>query len=238
MTTETRTLTQRLKDDNWDLHQIAEHAADGPSRLVQGTMPLDEYKAMLAQDYLWHAALDEALRSAVESEPRLGSLIEENQYRAANIADDLAYFGVDAASIDPSPGTTRFVEHVARVKHDPMAVLGLHYVRTGATNGNRFVAKKVRKTFELPESGEGTKHLDPWGEQQRATWMAFKGKLDEIGFDENEQDRVFGSVREMYVYAINANRERHMPASELLEAHGDKLDKGKFDRDHAVPASN
>lgn len=238
MTTQTRTLTQRLKDDNWDLHQIAEHAEDGPSRLIQGAMPLDDYKAMLAQDYLWHVALDDALRLAVESDPRLAGLINERQYRAAYVAEDLVHFDVDAASIDPNPGTTRFIEHVASVKDDPMAVLGLHYVRTGASNGNRFVAKKVRKTFDLPESGEGARHLDPCGDNQRTLWVEFKTTLDSIDFTDDEQDRVFNAVREMYLYAINANSDRHATADELLAAHAKDLDKAKFDRDHAVPASN
>lgn len=243
---ETRTLTQRLKEDNWDLHQIAEHDPKGPSRLIRGEVSRAEYAESLQQEYLHHAALDEAVERAITARPELGSIIEGTNGRATPIADDLAFFRAagepvaEPGEASPTAGVQRYLDHITASDADPLAILGLHYVRTGATNGNRFVAKKVRAAMDLPEptetDGGGTRHLDPWGAEQRTRWVAFKERLDTLELTGDEQDRVFNAVRSMYVYAINMNADAHRSADDLLAEFGDSLDKARFDRDHAMPA--
>ena len=51
MTTDTRPLGQRLKEDNWDLHQLAEHDAL-PQHMVRGTMPREAYVELCGQSWL------------------------------------------------------------------------------------------------------------------------------------------------------------------------------------------
>ncbi|MEM7628797.1 MAG: biliverdin-producing heme oxygenase [Planctomycetota bacterium] len=240
---QTRSLTQRFKEDNWDLHQIAEHAPEGPSRLIRGEVSRSEYAESLQQEYLHHRALDEAVGRAIDARPDLAPVVEGTNGRAPAIAEDLAFFQSlgepvgDPGTAPPTPGVTRFLEHIGASSNDPMAILGLHYVRTGATNGNRFVAKKVRAAMDLPaDTDQGTRHLDPWGAEQRPRWMAFKERLDALELTPDEQDRCFNAVRSMYVYAINMNASEHRSADALLREFGGGLDKAQFDRDHAVPA--
>jgi len=233
-----RTLTARLKEDNWDLHQIAERG-EGPARLMRGEGTREDYVTLLEQEYLWHVALDEAVCAARNADQRLADLIPESHLRALHLADDLEYFDACPSRVSATPGTTRFIEYIENAEQDPMAVLGLHYVRTGATNGNRFVAKKLRPMFELPESGEGTRHLDPWGAEQRTIWDTFKAALDATEFTADEQDRIFRAVRDSYLYHIGMGHPDRQPSEdEILAAHAETLDKKAFDEAHAVkPAS-
>ena len=191
---------------------------------------------MLAQHLLFHRALDEAVRSVRDTVPIVRELIEDDMLPAGQIEDDLRYFEYDIESIVAEPGTARLVEHIERTaRENPTAVFGLHYVREGAHNGNRFVSMKVRKTFGLPETGEGTRYLDPYGANQRKKWEGFKGRIDEFELTQAEQDAVFNGARSMFEYMINLSKPEHIPASQLLADAVEKgiLDKAKFDADHA-----
>lgn len=225
-------LTTRLKDDNWALHQIAERQ-ETPGSLIKGTMPKAGYLDMLAQQLLINRALDEALRSAIKLDPRVGELVLREQMLTPYIEEDLAHFDVDASSIKPTPGTTRFIAHITAQAQNPLHLLGLHYVRLGACNGNRFVARVVRKAYALPET-QGTRYLDPFADAQRASWVEFKAALDAMPFNDAEQDQVFEGTRAAYLYAINLDLPEHLSAEQLLEKHGKTLDKQAFEAGHSV----
>ncbi|MFG0300082.1 MAG: biliverdin-producing heme oxygenase [Phycisphaerales bacterium JB047] len=225
-------LTNRLKDDNWALHQIAERQ-ETPGSLIKGTMPKAGYIGMLEQQLLINTTLDAALRDAVKADPRVSELVLEEQMLSPYIAEDLAYFGVDIDSIEPTSGTARYIEHINSNRENPLHLLGLHYVRLGACNGNRFVARVVRKVYALGES-EGTRYLDPFGEKQRVGWVEFKAALDAMPFNDDEQDTVFEGTRAAYLYAINMDHPTHLTAEQLLDMHGKTLDKKAFEEGHSV----
>lgn len=224
-------LTKRLKDDNWALHQIAERQ-ETPGSLIKGQMPRDGYVGMIAQQVLVNRVLDDAMRGAIRNDPRVGELVLEEQMLSAYLLEDAAFFGIDVNAIEPNRGTKRFIEHIKAHRDQPLHLLGLHYVRLGACNGNRFVARVVRKAYELGE--EGTRYLDPFGEAQRDKWMEFKNALDAMAFDDAEKDQVFDGTRAAYVAAINLDLDEAMSAEALLEQHGKTLDKKAFEEGHSV----
>ena len=224
-------LTKRLKDDNWALHQIAERQ-ETPGSLIKGQMPRDGYVGMIAQQILVNRVLDDAMRSAIKSDPRVGELVLEEQMLSPYLLEDAAYFGIDVDAIEPNPGTVRFIEHIEAHRDQPLHLLGLHYVRLGACNGNRFVARVVRKAYELED--QGTRYLDPFGEAQREKWMEFKNALDAMAFDDAEKDQVFDGTRAAYVAAINLDLDEAMSGEALLEQHGKTLDKKAFEEGHSV----
>ena len=225
-------LTTRLKDDNWALHQIAERQ-ETPGSLIKGTMPKDGYIAMLQQQWLINRAPDVALAPAIRQDPRVGELVLTEQMLTPYLEQDLAFFGVDTASIEPTKGTQRYIDHINNHADQPLHLLGLHYVRLGACNGNRFVARVVRKAYALGET-EGTRYLDPFVEKQRAGWVEFKAALDAMPFNEAEQDSVFDGTRAAYLYAINLDLDQHHTAEQLLEKHGKTLDRDAFEQGHSV----
>ncbi len=233
-----RPLTTRLKDDNWKLHQIAERA-EAPAALIKGRMPRDGYVTHLTQQWFMARALDAAMRPHLEARPDLAAFILAEQFLAPYLEEDLTFFGVCPAHARPTPGTTRFVDEVEAHADDAMHLLGLHYVRLGACNGNRFVAKAVRKAYDLPADGSGVRFLDPFGESQREKWYAFKGALDALPLTEDEADRVFLGTEAAYLHAVCHGLDRHHTKAELLTAHEATLDKQAFERGHSVhvPAS-
>ncbi len=228
-----RTLTTRLKDDNWKLHQIAERA-EGPAGLIKGTLAREGYVAILAQQWFMNSALDRAFNPHVISDDRIASFVSRDQYSTPYIEEDLTHFGVCPIHQNIEPGTQRFIDDVEKHRDDGLHLLGLHYVRLGACNGNRFVAKSVRKAYGLPATGEGTRYLDPFGESQREDWWAFKASLDAIDLTPEQQDRVFLGTQDAYLHAICHGLDRQYTPEELFAKHEKSLDKKVFDDGHSV----
>ncbi len=57
-------------------------------------------------------------------------------------------------------------------------------------NGNRMMAGNFREKFNLPATGEGTRHLDPYGEAQEENWAVFKEKRETLPLDEAQRQAV------------------------------------------------
>jgi heme oxygenase len=226
-------LTTRLKDDNWALHQIAERQ-ETPGSLIKGTMPKDGYLGMLKQQLLVNQVLDRVLQLAIKSEPTIAELVIEEQLLTQYIVEDLHHFQIDADTIEATVGTQRFIDHIESHANQPLHLLGLHYVRLGACNGNTFVARVVRKAYGLEDQNLGTRYLDPFGKSQRSKWMEFKAALDAMPFDDAQRDAVFDGTRSAYLYAINMDLPEFKDAETLLNEHGKTLDHKAFVDGHSV----
>jgi heme oxygenase len=226
-------LTARLKDDNWALHQIAERQ-ETPGSLIKGTMPKPGYLAMIAQQYLVNSAFDHTLLQAMQSEPMLSSLIDKEQLLTQYLVEDMHYFKIDPDPIEANPGTQRYIDHIEAHKDQPLHLLGLHYVRLGACNGNTFVARIVRKAYELEDAVLGTRYLDPFGSTQRKKWLAFKTGLDALELTPSQRDEVFDGTRAAYVLSVNLDLAEYKSGEQLLTEHGKDLDQKAFIEGHSV----
>lgn len=224
-------ITKRLKDDNWDLHQIAERG-ETPASMIKGTVTRDAYAASLTQALHVHRALDTALEHAIDAMPQLDAVVGDTRAFTPWYEADAAYFGV--ADAEPRPGTARFVEHIEQHADNPLHILGLHYVRLGATNGNRFVARKLRDVFSIEHETDGMHAMDPFGESQRGVWTSFKERLDALELSDEQRDELFNGTRAAYVATINLDLDEHMSADDLLAAHIKSLDKDAFEKGHSV----
>ena len=225
-------ITHRLKSDNWDLHQIAERGGT-PESMIKGSITKPQFAQSLAQSIHIHRALDEALSRAIESMPMLKDLVDDGHYFEQYLADDLKFYGTAPAE-SLHPGTQRFVDHIEENADNPLHIFGLHYVRLGACNGNRFVARKLRQVFGIDSATEGMRFLDPFGEAQRGHWNAFKEGLDALPLNESQRDELFYGTRMAYVLTINLDLEEHMTADQLLAKHGKTLDREVFEQGHSV----
>lgn len=248
-----RTLSARLKDDNWALHAVAERSP-GARLLMGDEMTLEQYASMLMELLPVHAALDAALRAASHREPAIAAMVSDEQLVGPHLIHDLGTlrraFGARLAGVIPDPldratpgaGTTRFIDAIHAHAGDPWHVLGLHYVRTGQTNGNAYLARSIRRRLGLGEQLDATdpraatRYLDPFGARQREVWGAFKGNIDALvtarGISQDQQDRVFAGTRDAYLYTIGMTAERHRSAEELLAEHGAGLDRAAFEAAH------
>jgi len=225
-------ITDRLKNDNWDLHQIAERGGT-PESMIKGTMSRDQFAAYLGQAIHVQRALDSALQQAIKLMPDLGYLVTEKHSFERYFASDLEYYETGMAEI-PAPGTQRFVDHILAHADQPLHIFGLHYVRMGALNGNRFVARKLRQVFKIDHPTDGMMSHDPFGDSQRGDWMSFKQGIDALDLNNTQRDDLFHGVRAAYVLTINLDLEDYMNDQQLLDAHGKSLDRDVFDKGHSI----
>ncbi|MEZ6241417.1 MAG: biliverdin-producing heme oxygenase [Phycisphaerales bacterium] len=204
-TTDERPLTQRLREDNADLHAQAEHDAL-PQAMVKGEIARDAYVELLGQLWVVNKALDEAIEAVRGSTPAVRDLVKDHQLQEANLRADLAHYGVDPASIEVTPAARAFLDDVERSREgEPLRLLGLHYVREGANNGNKFIAMKLRKTWGV-EGADGFRHLDPYGNEQRPLWEAWKAELAGYEFTEAEKATILAGARSMFEHIMAVNR--------------------------------
>jgi heme oxygenase len=205
-TAETTTISQRMKDECWDLHQSAE-TATLPKLLLSGQITREQYVAMLEQLYCVHTALDDAIRTHRPSLPAMAELIDDMQFMGPRIADDLAHFGGSAAAVTPGTAASATIDLInTRAASNPLSLIGLHYVREGANNGNIFIARKLQETWKL-ESVDGLSHLAPYGDRQRAMWGQFKTTLDGLDLAPADRDEIVAAGREMFQAIIDVNAE-------------------------------
>lgn len=73
----------------------------------------------------------------------------------------------------------------------------MHYVLEGSNNGNRFIAKAVRRALGLVE-GAGDRYLDPYGDAQRGLWAHFKQRMDAAGWSGEEADAMVRAAQDTF----------------------------------------
>jgi heme oxygenase len=189
-------MSQMMKEGCADLHDKAEHAKV-PSRMVSGEMTIDEYCLMLQQDAIWNKALDLAILKRRGENAYLMALVDDIQLQGPYFDQDLAHFGL-TDECEPTPGVSAMCKTIEEAADkNSLTLLGLHYVREGANNGNHYVAKKLRASWGI-EGDDGLRSMDPYGNNQRALWEKFKTTLDAQEFTAEEKEHMVHSGRTMF----------------------------------------
>lgn len=197
-----------LKDATWDLHQQAERGTL-PGMLMEGSISRDQYILMLEQQHAGQAALDGAIVRQRPSVEPLGRLVDDAQLQAPNLAADLRHFGVDPDRVTPKPGARALIERSALAEREhPLSLLAMHYVREGANNGNRFLARKLRPALGASDDEvDGFQHLDPYRDAQREKWSAFKQELNALEVSEADRAACVGAARDMFQIVMMIHRD-------------------------------
>ena len=185
---------ERLKGETAERHKAAE-SREFQRRLVKGEVDAVGYARWLGQMLLVHRALEAHLRAAAARDPRIAAVVTSDQYQEPYLLADLDHFGVNAGSVVPTAGTRALLERIDRAP--PVDVLGMHYVLEGSHNGNRFIARALRKALGLIP-GTGDRYLDPYGESQREKWAAFKRSMDGATWTAEEGDALVAAAQVMF----------------------------------------
>jgi heme oxygenase len=201
MTEEKQSVMQRLRESTRALHDAAEHH-DFQRAFAQGSLPRDRYVDYLGQMYLVHKALEGQLRRAAETSEAIRAVVDERQYQVPYLVEDLEFFGVDPDSIEPLPGSRRLIDEIEQMASEPASLLGLHYVLEGSNNGSRFIARGLMPAYKMAP-GPGLRYLDPYGDEQRERWQAFRATMDEVDFSREDSDRLVESARHMFQSIVN-----------------------------------
>ncbi len=192
-----RPVTMRLKEETAEHHKAAERH-EFQQALVRGGVSKEAYIDYLGQMLLLHAALESRLRAAAPRIPAIKRVVKDFQHQEPYLKRDLGFFGVDPATLTPSPQTKAFIATLDRVAAErPLALLGYHYVLEGSNNGSKYIAKAIRRTFSL-SGQDGTAYLDPYGDEQMPRWQAFKADLEASGLSDSEGDVLVKAAAEMF----------------------------------------
>lgn len=188
----TATLSQRLKDETWDMHQQAENGALARA-LVQGQISKEAFLGLVERERRLHASIDALISDARSNDESLSSLTQDRYAHEAEYNNDVQTLGGDTNGGETTAVTSAEAAIKEGAQGNPAFLIGVHYVREGAKNGNRMIEPRVRAAV-----GEGTTHLDPEGEQQRPNWMKFKATLDQLNMTPEREDAAIAGAIAMF----------------------------------------
>jgi heme oxygenase len=189
-------IMQRLKAETSDLHSHAE------SRTLQraiatGNVDRTTFTAYLGQLYQVHHSLESALEASRDKHPAIGALATGERMRIPDLDRDLAYYGVDRDEITAGDAAQRFSNQILEIQAlNPVALLGALYVLEGSTNGGRFLARVLRKSWDL--DGEGLAYFDPYGDEQPRKWASFKREMNGASFEADQEAAIIEMAKSTF----------------------------------------
>jgi len=191
------TTTEHLKDMTWELHKAAEgHAVQ--KGLLKGQLSREMYATWLGQLLCVHRALESALRDYRQARPAIGRFVQDGRFHEGRLEADLRSLGVSIGQVSPLPSAKRLMATIELARAErPVALLGMHYVLEGSTNGGRFIAKALRQAYGF-EGAAGTSYYDPYGENQRALWASYKEEFDAMEVSEVEREAMVAAARDVF----------------------------------------
>lgn len=194
----------RLREETAGDHKLAESSAFERA-LVSGRLPQAAFVEYLAQRLLVHTVLERDVCELTERDERFRSVVTPDLLQEPNLRADLAFFAVDADEVEPRGAAQRLISDFELTRAArPSALLGFYYVLEGSKNGARFIARAVRLAYGLT-AGEGTRYLDPHGDQQWPLWQAFRERMDAVTFSVDEADEIVAAAGRMFrgVYELD-----------------------------------
>lgn len=198
-------ILDRLREETAAMHKTAE-SQPLEQHLIKGTLPREEYIAYLAQRYLIHRELEGRLSALRPLNAAIGALLKDHQIHHPRLSADLRFFGMEPELLEPLEATRRMIAMIqAQEAKAPENLLGIQYVFEGSTNGARFIARSVRAAYGL-EGQEGTRYLDPYGEEQRALWARFKEEMNAWPFTGEQRDGIVNAGVETFLHLIEVDR--------------------------------
>lgn len=201
----------RLRNETRDLHTHAE-TRQLQQEISRGQVTREAFSAYLGQLYLAHQALENALGSAASTHGTVSALATDERMRIPDLEKDLAYYGVDLETLEPSSATNSFVSFVSQtLESNPVALLGALYVLEGSTNGGKFLARVLRQAWQAAD-GDGLAYFDPYGEEQPRMWATFKNGMDAADFETREQEGILAAARETFTAIADVSDEVYRQA--------------------------
>ena len=184
---------KRLRSETADLHTHAE-SRNLQRKIANGTVDRSTFVAYLGQLYTVHDALESALRDVKDHHPAISALATPERMRVPDLDRDLEFYGFDLEQLEVGEAAEKFVSLVERTADsEPVALLGAIYVLEGSTNGGRFLAQVLRKSWNL--DGRGVAYFDPYGDRQGPVWAAFRREMEEASFEARQEDAIVEMAR-------------------------------------------
>ena len=199
------TIMERLKAETNDLHSHAE-SRTLQRTIASGEVGRDAFSAYLGQLYLVHKTLEEALEASLGKHPAITAVATADRMRVPDLLKDMEHWQMDHESIEARHATRRFADEIEKARgRDEVALLGALYVLEGSTNGGRFLARALRKSWDLGD--KGLSYFDPYGDEQPHRWAAFKRDMTEASFDPQQEDAMVEMAKKTFLAIAEVSDE-------------------------------
>lgn len=233
--TDAQPIMVQLKESTRAQHDATEHGAFN-EQLMKGRLPREAYVQSLEQLFLIHRALEHHLRRFRTELSAFDRVLRDDQFQEPYLREDLGYFGSKVDSIRPLSSTRKFLERIESIAAtQPVALLGIHYVFEGSNNGSKFIAKAVRRAYQLNDTS-GTRYLDPYGDRQTETWKHFKEDMNACVFTPQETIAILQAAGDTFLAVMELHRELYETVQHSAEARKPATEKpiGKCPFHHAA----
>ena len=197
MTHHQSSIMGRLKAETQDLHSQAE-SRSLQREIASGEVDRSAFAAYLGQLYHLHNALESALEQSRDAHPAIGALATAERMRVPDLDRDLAFHEVNLDGLVCNQAAKEFISQIEEIKSsEPVALLGALYVLEGSTNGGRFLARALRRSWNL--DGEGLAYFDPYGDEQPQMWASFRRDMDEAKFESAQEQAIIDMAKATFL---------------------------------------
>jgi heme oxygenase len=191
--------SERLKAATWSDHETAEH--HGFTRaLLDGTLSLDGYTAMVAQHYFAYAALED-LGARLADHPVAGRFVQPELLRLPALTRDLEHLLGHGWRDRISPGlaTRTYVARIEQMADHPEGFVAHHYTRyMGDVSGGQFIRRVVAEAHGLGDGpGVSFYDFDRLGSLPKFR-AGYRARLDSLDLDASAADRLIRETRLAY----------------------------------------
>lgn len=203
-------IMDRLKSGTAELHRQAE-SRPLQRQLGAGTLARPVFAAYLGQLLFVHDQLERCLDDQVarETHPAFAIAWHSLARHSDNLREDLVASGLDPDAVMPLKATTSLLEQLNEwSEQGNLALIGALYVLEGSMNGNRFISKALQKVWGI-DAESGLSYLDPYGDEQRTTWSAFRSRVNAVKFDESESQAIIDGADRMFKAIGEISDEQH-----------------------------
>lgn len=206
--TANESLSARIRRETAPDHRNAE-GGDVMTRLLKGELPLSGYMELLVQMRALYAALEEQSRRHA-GDARYGGFFDTALERTAVLADDVAAVEarVGGGSMVVLESTRSFVGRVLEVGGDPLLLLAHHYTRyMGDLSGGIMIGRAVDKAYGF-DGGPGVTWFQfPALADVDGYKNAYRARLDGLGLEPDDADRLIAEVHRSYTLNGSILRE-------------------------------
>lgn len=193
------TFSERLKSATWGEHEAAEQHGFTQA-LLDGSLHLDGYIAMVAQHYFTYLALEEVGR-ALSDHPVVAPFLEPELERVPALEHDLAGLLGDGwqGRVSSSAPTRTYVARLHQMADHPAGFVAHHYTRyLGDVSGGQFIAKTVRRAYGL-DDGAGARFYDFRALGSLPKFRArYRERLDALDLSEADEHFLLRETRLAY----------------------------------------
>lgn len=211
--TESALFSEILKQRTWSAHGDSEHSGFMED-LMRGNGTREDYIELVAQHYFIYEAMEQRMEQ-LKDNPEIAEFSFPELIRIPSLEADLEHLlGADWKNlITPLPTTARYVERIRSLGDWAGGLIAHQYCRyLGDLSGGQIIKVRMQRFFGFEKSGVEF-YMFEGIDNPREFKTIYRDKLDSIGWDNEQQNRVVDEV--LIAYQLNTELFQEMSAVKI-----------------------